>query len=107
MQKKTKFLDQIVDRVVAVARPRFIVLFGSAARNDTNSNSDLDVLVVVRDGTHRGKTCRQIYRGLYGLGCAVDVVVATEQDIRLHRNNPGLVIQNALAEGREIYHAAA
>ncbi|MAE69243.1 MAG: hypothetical protein CME06_02110 [Gemmatimonadetes bacterium] len=52
-----------------------IVLFGSAARGEMRANSDLDVLVVMLDRTHRGRTAALIYKGLWGFGFAKDIVV--------------------------------
>ena len=40
-----------------------------------------------------------------GFGIAKDVVVATEDDLREHGDNPSLVLFPALREGREIYRA--
>ena len=46
-------LNDIIRRVVEVAQPEQIILFGSAARGDMNRHSDVDLLVV-KDGVHRG-----------------------------------------------------
>lgn len=42
-------LDQIIQRVVAVAQPDTIILFGSAARGEMGPHSDVDLLVVKSD----------------------------------------------------------
>lgn len=39
-------LAEVVRRIVEVARPERIILFGSAARGDAGRDSDLDFLVV-------------------------------------------------------------
>jgi len=41
-----EILDEIVSRIVNVAHPDKIILFGSAARGEIGSNSDIDLLVV-------------------------------------------------------------
>jgi predicted nucleotidyltransferase len=99
-------LDELVKRTVEAARPLRIVLFGSAARGEMGPDSDVDILVVVRDGVHRRRTAQAIYKGLRGIGFAKDVVVATESDIRRFGENPSLVFRSALSQGKEIYHAA-
>jgi len=68
-------------------------------------NSDLDVLVIMPDGTHRRKTAQEIYRRMWGFGFAKDIVVVTESDVREYGANPYIIIKNALEEGRELYHA--
>ena len=77
MHPDPHILDDLVQRIVEVAHPRQIILFGSAARGEMGPQSDLDVLVVVPDGTHCRHTAQTIYQHLIGLGVAVDVVVAT------------------------------
>ena len=46
-------LDDIIRRVVEVAQPEQIILFGTTARGDLNRHSDIDLLVV-KDGANRG-----------------------------------------------------
>ncbi|MCZ7664209.1 MAG: nucleotidyltransferase domain-containing protein [Thermoleophilia bacterium] len=99
-------LEELVRRIVAAARPLRIILFGSAARGDMSPESDLDVLVVMPDGTHRRRTTQHIYRQLWGFGFAKDIVVVTESDVRDHGSDPFLVIKSALEEGKELYRAA-
>lgn len=95
--------DDLVQRVLQVASPLRIVLFGSAARGTFDGNSDLDVLVVVQDGVHRGRTCEAIHRNLFGFPEPADVVVVTESDIDRYADSPYLVIKPALDEGIELY----
>ena len=99
-------LDAIVRRIVEVARPKRIILFGSAARGKTGAHSDVDLLVVVPDGVPRRKTAQAIYQSLAGLGVGKDVVVVTESDVVQHGDNPTLVLYPALREGKELYRAA-
>jgi len=98
-------LDELVQRIVRVAHPRRIILFGSAATGRMGPDSDLDVLVVMPDGVHRRQTAKHIYRALSGLGVPKDIVVVTEEDVRLYGENPSLVIYPALKEGKELYRA--
>jgi len=100
-------LDELVRRIVEAVHPLRILLFGSAARDEMGPNSDLDILVIMPDGTHRRKTIGDLHERLYGLGVAKDIIVATESDIREHSENPGLIYRNALREGKELYRAAA
>lgn len=100
-----ELLDDVVRRIVDVVHPLRIVLFGSAVRGALGPHSDLDILVIVPDGTHRRNTAQNIYRSLFGLGIPKDVVVVTESDVKSHGANPSLVIAPALEEGRELYHA--
>ena len=99
-------LSELVKRTLKAVDPLRIILFGSAARGSMGPDSDLDLLIVVRDGVHRRKTAQAVYKNLAGIGFPKDVIVATETDIRLFGENPSLVIYPALRQGMEIYHAS-
>jgi len=86
-----------------VVSPKQVVLFGSAARGDVDENSDIDLLVVVPNGTHRRRTAQSIYRNMVGLDFAADIVVVTEEDVEKYRDAEGWVIREALAEGKLVY----
>ena len=90
---------------VEAVHPLRIILFGSAARGDMGPNSDLDVLVVMPDGTHRRRTAQSLYRQITGLGVPFDILVATPADLEKHRDNIGLVYRTVLREGKEVYAA--
>ena len=98
-------LNEIVRRVVEVAAPQTIILFGSAARGDMGPNSDLDLLVITRGPVQRGHLTEAIYQRLHGFGEAVDVVVITPEDVERYKDSPALVIKPALREGKVIYTA--
>ncbi|MDA1143152.1 MAG: nucleotidyltransferase domain-containing protein [Planctomycetota bacterium] len=104
MQPKPEMLEDLVRRIVEIAHPLRIILFGSAAKGQMGPNSDLDALVVMPDGTHRRQTAQEIYRRMWGFGFAKDIVVVTEGDVREHSANPYLILKEALEEGRELYH---
>ena len=97
-------LDEIVRRIVEVAHPERIVLFGSAARGQTGPDSDVDLLVIVPPGAHRRRLTMDIYARLSDTGCPVDVVVVTSEDVERYGTCPALIIEPALREGREVYH---
>jgi predicted nucleotidyltransferase len=96
-------LDEIVRRIVQVAKPEKIIMFGSTARGMMGPNSDVDLLVVKAGDFHRGKLTEAIYMNMFGVGQAVDVVVVKPEDIERYGNSHALVITPALREGRVIY----
>jgi len=96
-------LAYIVQRIVDVAKPQQIVLFGSAARGEMGPDSDVDLLVVKGGRFHRGRLVEAIYRNLRGAGAPVDVVVATPEEIERYRNDACLIVSPAMREGKVIY----
>ncbi|MBS3907198.1 MAG: nucleotidyltransferase domain-containing protein [Syntrophaceae bacterium] len=99
-------VEEIVRRVTSAVHPLRVILFGSAARGEMSPESDIDLLIVMPDGTRRREASRRAYRALSGLGISKDVIVVTESDVKEFGENPSLVIKPALEEGREVYHAA-
>jgi len=98
-------LDDIIRRIVEVARPERIIMFGSAARGEMGPNSDLDLLVVKSNVEHRGRLTGDITMTLVGAGQAVDVIVATPEDVERYGESIGLVSRPALKEGKVVYAA--
>ena len=98
-------LDEIVRRIVAVAAPEKIILFGSAARGDMDRHSDVDLLIV-KDGAHRHRLATRIYRHLRGVDAAVDVIVVTPDDVERYGDSHALIIKPAMSEGKVVYEAA-
>lgn len=98
-------LQAIVQRIVAVAKPDKIIMFGSAARGEMGPHSDVDLLVVKRGQFHRGHLIEDIYMNLIGVGQAVDVIVVTPEEIERYKDRPALVIYPAVHEGKIVYAA--
>lgn len=105
MKRRYAELDRLVRGVVELAHPLRIILFGSAARGRRRPDSDVDLLIVVPEGTHRRQTAHQLYRGLSGVGVPFDLVIATPSDLERHRDNAGLIYGTILREGVELYAA--
>ena len=98
-------LDDIIRRVVEVAQPEKIILFGSAARGDMNRHSDVDLLIV-KEGVDALDLMGQIYRNLRGVGVAVDAIVVSPRDVERYKDSHALVIKPALREGKVVYEIA-
>ncbi len=100
-------LAEIVRRVVQVAQPEKIILFGSAARGEMGPHSDVDLLVIKRGEFDASWLTGEIYTHLHGVGQAVDIILVTPEQVERYRNVHSLIIAPALREGKEIYHAPA
>jgi len=98
-------LDEIIRRIVEVAQPDRIILFGSAARGEMGPNSDFDLLVVKAGVASRRELAQQIYLNLFGVPAPVDVIVVTPEDLERFRDRIGSIIGPALREGKELYAA--
>jgi predicted nucleotidyltransferase len=98
-------LDELIRQIVEAVHPLRIILFGSAARDHIGPDSDLDLLIVMPDGTHRRHAAQYLYRSIHGVTTPFDLVVATPSDLQKYRHNPGLIYRTILEEGRTVYAA--
>lgn len=98
-------VTSLVEQIVALIHPLKVVLFGSTARDEASSDSDIDLLVVVPEGSRRRAVAQKLYQEIRNVRVAFDLVVATPSDLEKHKDNIGLIYQNILKEGQEIYAA--
>ena len=105
MDINSSSIKQLAENIARLVRPLSIILFGSTVRGESGSESDVDLLVVIPEGTHRRHTAQLLYRKIRGAAFPFDLVVAVPSDLEKHRNNPGLIYKKILEEGREIYAA--
>lgn len=97
----------MVRRIVKVATPEKIILFGSHATGHARPGSDVDLLVVARVKDSPRKKATEIDVALLGIPLAVDTVVVTPEQIKKWREVPGGIIHAAVSQGRTLYDQAA
>lgn len=105
MQDQRAIIAELARRIVEAVHPLKILVFGSAARGEAKAGSDIDLLVLMPEGTHRRRTAQGLYRVIGPIGVPFDLLVATPADLARHRDNPGLIYRTILAEAREVYTA--
>ncbi len=96
---------EIVDRIVAEASPLRVILFGSRAAGTARPDSDVDLLVVMPNGTPRRQAMVEIGARLPRPGVGIDLLVTTPDVLDRHRDNPGLVYREVLRTGQDLYVA--
>jgi predicted nucleotidyltransferase len=96
-----------VARIVSIARPQKIIVFGSYARGQAKPGSDLDMLVIADDtlANCRAESVR-LRRALRGISMPIDIIVVRQSDVKRLRRTPGLLYEIALSEGRVMYERA-
>ena len=99
----SQHIDHLVQQIVQTVHPMKIIVFGSAARGQAGPQSDVDLLVVMPEGTHRRRTAQRLYQHISGNGVSFDVLVATPSMLEKHSDNPGLIYRTILEEGQEVY----
>lgn len=89
----------MTERIRAACDPRRIVLFGSRARGQAGSDSDVDLLVVLDRIDDRRKMAVSLRRLLADLPLAKDLVLATPEELAVRGHLVGSVLRPALREG--------
>ncbi len=74
MMENNNKMSEVISRIVKVADPEKIILFGSGARDDMGPNSDLDLLIV-KSGAKRRQLAQKIYKKMFGVNQPLDIVV--------------------------------
>ena len=106
MQLDAEVIHEVVRRILDVATPERIILFGSAARGQMTRDSDIDLLVLdVSPGNARQESVR-LRGALRGLGYPFDVIVMALDRFEETKNVIGGIAYPANRHGRIIYEAA-
>jgi len=101
MDNKEKILGSIkvtVEHFLPGAEAR---LFGSRARNDFDSDSDYDILVItegVLSANEKFPLKTAIRKELLKSGIRSDIMIQSKKEIEVKKNLPGHIIRNILKE---------
>ena len=98
-------IDELVRRIVEAVHPLRIILFGSAARGEMGPHSDIDVMVVMPEGTEPINTAGYIYTQMRGFGHPKDILVTTPSMLERYGRCRGTIHRDVIREGRDIYAA--
>lgn len=96
-------IQGMANKIVRRFHPTRIILFGSQARGDENSNSDVDLLIVFPEAADKRKIAIEIRRSLAEFNIPKDILVTTPAEIVRRGNLIGTVLHTALREGKVIY----
>lgn len=85
------------------AHPMRVILFGSHARGEARTDSDIDLLVIEEEVEDRAREMVRLRRALRPLRIPVDVLVYSSADVARWGGQPGSALYAALHEGRVIH----
>jgi predicted nucleotidyltransferase len=98
-------LKKVVDRILAVAKPERIILFGSGATDLMTRDSDLDLLVIERGFESQREEGTRLREALGDLGIPVDVFAMTSERFEETKGVIGGLAYPANKYGKVIYEA--
>ena len=99
-------VQMVVQRLIEVASPKKIILFGSYVRGDATRDSDLDVLVVT---SHEVESPRResvrLRNCLSDINMPMDIVVVPFTRFQTLRQKLGLIYREADRHGKVVYES--
>lgn len=103
---ESELLEGVVCAIVNAVHPEQVVLFGSVARGDASSDSDIDLLIVESEpfGKDRPRAAEtgQIERALMDFDVPIDVLVYSRDEVAAAANGHHLVSE-AYRTGKVLY----
>lgn len=97
-------IREAVRRIVDLAHPEAIYLFGSRARGADVDGSDWDLFVVMGDDFEPGKiTPAAMRRSVAGMGMAIDIVSCRRSVFEEKKRNVNSVSRDVAEEGVLLY----
>jgi predicted nucleotidyltransferase len=100
-------LDEIARRIVAIAHPEKIVLFGSQGRGTASERSDLDLLIIAASDEPRHRRAVPLYLALSDILLPMDILVYTSEEVGEWENVREAIVTTALREGKVLYEKPA
>jgi predicted nucleotidyltransferase len=100
-----KDLEKLKLKIIDSINPERIILFGSYAKDTFSNDSDLDLLVVIKESNEpRYKRARKIRKSIWGLvNIPKDILVYTEEELDRWKDVPMSFVSNIISEGKIIY----
>jgi predicted nucleotidyltransferase len=96
-------IEFIKDRLVKKFDPQRVILFGSQAREDSDENSDVDLLVLTNPNGNRRNLMLEMDRELHGLNFARDIIILSNEEFDRDKSIAGTIARYAYIEGKTLY----
>ena len=101
-----ELVKKVVGRILAVAEPERIILFGSAASGSMTRDSDVDLLVIERGIEDQREESIRLREALGGIDMPIDVFAMTAERFEETKGVIGGLAYPANKNGRGIYEAS-
>lgn len=98
-------LSEITEKIVNEFKPEKIILFGSYAWGNPNTDSDIDLFVVKKTDKSRLERGVEAEKILWGFGVPIDILVYTPEEVQNRLQLKDFFIENIFTKGKILYSA--
>ncbi|MDR0823057.1 MAG: nucleotidyltransferase domain-containing protein [Endomicrobium sp.] len=105
MRENSPIINQVVSFIISKISPNKIILFGSYARGDNNKNSDIDILIVMKDLDNERKITRLLNKSLLteDIFIPIDFLAVDYDKYNKLKHRNGYIYKTIEQEGRILY----
>jgi len=105
MNRNLPILERIVTFVNSKISTEKIILFGSYARGSNDENSDIDILIVVKNLDNERKLTKLLYRALLDedISTPIDFIAVDYDKYNTLKSKIGLIYRTIEREGQVLY----
>jgi len=103
LMTQTELLNHVTQTIINKFQPKRIVLFGSAARNETRPGSDMDLFIEMESDLRPPERAVEV-SAVFGLRTwPLDLVIYTPEEVQRLQGKPGTLLSVIEKEGRVLY----
>ena len=99
-------IEVVARKIAEQTKAKAVVLFGSHARGQAGTDSDVDLLVIAESDLPRHKRSRQLHLMFKPYPFAMDILVYTPREVEQERQFELSFISRVLREGKRLYGQA-
>ena len=105
MNQNLSVMKQIVAFITSRIAPERIILFGSYARGDNKKNSDIDILIIIKNLENERKITRTLYKELLkeNISIPIDFLAIDYDKYNRLKDDIGYIYKTIEQEGQILY----
>jgi uncharacterized protein len=97
-------LQRIVERIAEALEPEKIILFGSRARGDARIDSDVDLLVITKDGDPH-ELSKAAFKAVKGRTIVLDIMAVPRAYFEQRLSEGSVFFKAVMKDSRVLYGA--
>ncbi len=107
-EERARIIQGMVQRIVDHCDPAQVILFGSSADGTYDDQSDVDLLVVLRErAANKLDASIGLYQALIASELPKDIIVSNTDEVATHRGLVGTIVGTAAREGTVVHDAGS